>query len=79
MLAAPTFTPINSLEDIRLVTLIAVTMRLVEELALKTDSDPDCIFSEELYLATKRIHSFGTDCYLQKLVSHYPLLVEAIN
>lgn len=75
----PSFTPVTSLEDIRLVTLIGVTINAIKSLAIATDEDPEFILSKELYLTNKCIQEMGTNCYLQKLVSHYPLLKEAIN
>ena len=74
-----TFTPITSPEDIRLVTLIGVAINAIESLAIENDIDSDYILSKELYLTNKRIHEMGTNCYLEKLTSHYPLLKEAIN
>ena len=78
-ITAPTFSPITSPEDIRLATLIGVVISTVESLAIESDEDPDLILSRALYLTNKRIHEMGTNCYLEKLVSHYPLLKEAIN
>lgn len=74
-----TFTPITSPEDVRLVTLIGVAINVVESLAIESGNDPDFILSKELYLTNKRIHEMGTNCYLEKLTSHYPLLKDAIN
>lgn len=74
-----TFTPINSPEDVRLVTLIGVAINVIETYALESGNDPDSVLAKSLYLTNKRIHEIGTDCYLQKLTSHYPLLNEAIN
>lgn len=79
MLITPTFTPINSPDDTRLVTLIAVAMNAIETLALEQNIDPDFILSEQLFLTYKHISEMGADCYLQKLVNHYPLLAQAIN
>jgi hypothetical protein len=73
------FTPVTSPEDIRLVTLIGITINVIESLAIQNDLDPEFILSKELYLTNKRIHEIGTNCYLEKLTSHYPLLKEAIN
>lgn len=79
MLKTPTFAPINSLDDTRLVTLIAVAMNAIETLALEQNIDPDFILSEQLFLTYKHISEMGADCYLQKLVNHYPLLAQAIS
>lgn len=79
MLKTPTFSPITSTEDIRLVTLIAIAMNTIEALALEQNIDPDFILSEQLFLTYKHISEMGSDCYLQKLVDHYPLLQQAIN
>lgn len=74
-----TFTPINSIDDVRLVALIGVAINVIETYALESGNDPDSVLAKSLYLTNKRIHEIGTDCYLQKLVNHYPLLNEAIN
>jgi hypothetical protein len=70
---------VTSPEDIRLVTLIGIAISVIESLAIEKDVDPEFILSRELYLTNKRIHELGTDCYLEKLTDHYPLLKIAIS
>lgn len=72
-------TPISSPCDVRLVTLIGVAMNVIESLALATDTDPDKILAEHLYLTNKRVHEIGEDLYLEDLTSNYPLLQQAIS
>lgn len=79
MLATPTFTPITSIDDTRLVTLIGVAMNVIESLAIEEDNDPDSILARELYLTNKQVHEVGTACFLEKLANHYPLLEAAIS
>lgn len=69
----------TSVEDVRLVTLIGVVINTIESLAVESDEDPDLILSRALYVTNKRIHEMGTNCYLEKLTNHYPLLKEAIS
>jgi hypothetical protein len=79
MLTTSSFTPITSIDDIRLVTLIAVAINVIEELALEQNTNPDSILSEQLFTTYKHINEQGSNCYLEKLSSHYPLLRQVIN
>lgn len=79
MLTTSTFSPIASIDDVRLVTLIGVAINVIESLAIEEDNDPETILARELYLTNKYIHDMGTACYLHKLASHYPLLKAAID
>lgn len=74
-----TFSPITSIDDVRLVTLIGVAINTIESLAIEEDNDPETILARELYLTNKQIGNKGTACYLHKLTSHYPLLKAAIE
>lgn len=78
MLATSTFSSITSIDDIRLVTLIAVAMNTIEELALEQNTNPDTILSDQLFLTYKHINEMGANCYLEKLASHYPILRELL-
>jgi hypothetical protein len=79
MLTTSTFSPITSIDDVRLVTLIGVAINTIESLAVEQDDDPNAILARELYLTNKRVHDVGTACYLHKLTSHYPILKAAIE
>lgn len=79
MSETPTFSPITSIDDVRLVTLIGVAINTIESLAIEEDNDPETILARELYLTNKQIGNMGTACYLHKLTSHYPLLKAAIE
>ena len=72
-------TPIESTYDVRMVTLLGVIKRAIEELALIQDNDPDKLLTEYLYLTTKELHERGTDNCMDKLFTIYPLLKEAIR
>lgn len=71
-------TPIKSMYDVRLVTLVGVLMETIETLALQLDVNPEQLLSDNLYLVTKRVHENGEEGYLNKLQENYPLLNEAI-
>lgn len=72
-------TPIESIHDVRLASLIGLAINVIETLAISKNQDPDTILAEHLYLAEKYINSLGTDVYIDKLVFQYPLLEEAIK
>ena len=72
-------TPISSPYDVRLVILIGVAINVIESLALATDTDPDKILAEHLYLTNKSVHETGEALYLDYLASNYPLLQEVIS
>ena len=72
-------TPIESLHDVRLVTLIGVAINAIETLAILQDKDPETILAEHLYLTNSYVTNVGEQVYLQKLHGHYPLLKEAIK
>lgn len=71
--------PIESIYDCRLVTLLATLMSLVETLALELDSDPDTLIAEYLYYQTKKVYSQGEEDVLNKIQSSFPILVEALD
>lgn len=79
MPTVPTFSPITSIDDVRLVSLIGVAINAIEALALEEDCDPETILGRELYLTNKYIGNMGTASYLEKLAHHYPLLKAAIE
>ena len=72
-------TPISSAYDVRLVTLIGVAINVIESLALATDTDPDKILAEHLYLTNKQVHELGEQSYIDDLTDNYPMLCEAIS
>lgn len=72
-------TPIESRYDIRLLTLIGVTINVLETLSLELDADADKLLAEYLYLTSKQIHEQGANEYLDKLTRFYPMLEEAIS
>ena len=72
-------TPINSIYDVRLVTLFGTLINAIESLAIETDRDPDVLLAESLFLVNKRLHEVGEEMYLEKLKRHYPILQEAIK
>ena len=72
-------TPIESIHDARLVALIGVAINVCESLALEIDKEPNTVLAEHLFLADRYIQNLGTDIYINKLCSHYPLLEEAIK
>lgn len=74
-----TFSPITSIDDVRLVTLIGVAINTIESLAVEEDNDPEAILARELYLANRLIGNMGATCFLNRLESHYPLLKTAIE
>lgn len=72
-------TPIESVYDVRLTTLIGVAINVIEELAVRTHKDPDLILAEALYLTNKNVHEHGEEQYHSRLEGHYPMLAEAIK
>ena len=72
-------TPIESKDDIRLLTILGVAMDAIETMSLEFDTDPEQLLAEYLFLTTKRIHEQGTDCYRAKLWQHYPILGNVID
>ena len=54
-------------------------MNVIESLALATDTDPDKILAEHLYLTNKQVHEMGEQVYIDELTDNYPLLQEAIS
>lgn len=72
-------TPIESIHDVRLVTLIGVVIDVAEELALASCQDTDYIIARALYVANKNVHEQGEEKYMEHLQNHYPILKEAIN
>lgn len=72
-------TPIESLHDVRLVTLVGVAINAIETLAILKDKDPETILAEYLYLTNSYVNNVGEEVYIQKLQGHYPLLEEAIK
>ena len=71
--------PIESRYDVRLVTVLALAMDVIETLALETNCNPEQILSDYLYLITKRIYGTGEEGYLNKLINHYPMLDEVLD
>ena len=72
-------TPITSKYDVRLTTLLSLAINTIESLALQTDTDPEQILAEHLYLTTKRLHEVGEERYMDKLTRNYPMLEQAID
>ena len=72
-------TPIESLNDVRMATLVGLAINLCESLALANNQEPDTVLAEHLYLAQKYVGNVGTDVYVSKLIGHYPLLEETIK
>lgn len=72
-------TPIESKYDVRLITLFGTLINTVESLALATDTNPDTLLAEAMFLTNKRLHEIGEEMYLEKMERHYPLLIEAIK
>ena len=72
-------TPIENLEDIRLVTLLAVIMSLTQELAVHVDKEPDHVLAEELFTSYYYVSSQGTTRILADMQKHCPLLHKAIQ
>jgi hypothetical protein len=72
-------TPIESIYDVRLATLIGVAMSAIESLALAKNTDPERILAETLFLINKKVHERGEEEFLMKLNRNYPLLREAIK
>jgi hypothetical protein len=72
-------TPIESVNDTRLVTLIGVAISVLESLALERDENPDKLLSDHLFLTNKYIHSIGGDAFVERMKSNYPMLEEAIK
>ena len=72
-------TPIESKDDVRLVTLVGVAINVIEELAILTDVSPNEILAEYLYFTTLKQLELGTTQYMTKLATHYPILYRAIN
>lgn len=72
-------TPIASVYDVRLVTLIGVAINVIESLALATDVNAETILAEHLYLTNKQVHELGEQAYIDDLTDNYPLLQQAIS
>lgn len=72
-------TPIESIYDVRLVTLIGVVVNSIETLALEMSVNPEQLLAEYLYLANKKLHETGEEEYMNKLQKFYPILDEAIS
>ena len=71
--------PITSKYDVRLTTLLGLAINTIESLALQTNTDPEQILAEHLYLTTKRLHEVGEEMYMDKLTRNYPMLEQAID
>ena len=71
-------TPIDTTDDVRLVTLVGVAIDVIEDLALAKGKNPEEILAERLYLANRKIHERGAEEYIEKLTTQYSLLYEAI-
>lgn len=71
-------TPIDSMEDLRLLTLIGVAMEAIEELALIQNIEPELLLAELLFKANKELLEQGTQPMSNKLLNCYPVLNQAI-
>lgn len=71
--------PIESIYDVRLVTLFDVLMGFAETVSLTTDCNAEQLVSDFLYLSTKKIHAQGEQNTLDKLLKCYPILIEAVD
>ena len=72
-------TPIESRYDLRLVTLVAVAMEAIENLAMEFNVNPEQLTAEYLFICNKKIHEQGEEGYLNKLFNCYPILDEVID
>lgn len=72
-------TPIESICDVRLVTLLDVLMQTLETLSLSTDCNAEQLLSDSLFLSTKKIHEVGEEKTIGKMVRCYPILKEALD
>lgn len=71
--------PIESVNDIRLVTLIDIVMNLCEEIAMYRDNEPTHVLAEELFRSYKATVETGELKPLNRMKKHFPLLDEAIK
>lgn len=71
--------PIKSVYDVRLLTILSITMDVIEQLTLLTDTNSDTILAEALYRSNKQIHEIGEQPIANKLMSSYPILTEALD
>jgi hypothetical protein len=71
-------TPIETEDDLRLVTLIGVVIDLIGEQALMLNHSPETLLAESLYRVNKNVNVMGTERYINQLCTCYPLLREAI-
>jgi hypothetical protein len=72
-------TPIESIYDVRLVTLLNVLMGFAETVSLSTNCNAEQLISDSLYLTTKKIHEIGEQDVLDKMLRCYPILQEALD
>jgi hypothetical protein len=71
-------TPIETEDDLRLVTLIGVVIDLIGEQSLMLNHSPETLLAESLYRVNKNVNVMGTERYINQLCTCYPLLREAI-
>jgi hypothetical protein len=71
-------TPIETEDDLRLVTLIGVVIDLIGEQSLMLNYAPETLLAESLYRVNKSVNVMGTERYINQLCTCYPLLREAI-
>ena len=71
--------PIESRNDVRLVTLIGVAIEAYEELSLHVRVSPEQLLAEALYTVNNKVNTVGEEEYLKKLTRTYPILEEAIK
>ena len=72
-------TPIESRYDLRLVTILGVAMEAIECIALETNSNPEQLIAEYLFLINKRVSTIGEEAFLNKLFNCYQILDEVLD
>lgn len=72
-------TPIESRYDVRLAIILSFAMSAIESLALETDTDPELIAAQYLFINTKSILEYGEEKCLNKLMNNYPILDDVLD
>jgi hypothetical protein len=72
-------TPIESIYDHRLLTLLNSLIDLSEDMAIKTGNDPSLILAESLLKNTRKILQGKEQNLLDKVRKFYPTLLESLD
>jgi hypothetical protein len=72
-------TPIDSIYDHRLVALLNMTIRLIEDAAIREGTLPELILAECLLRETNKLLRGTEPLPLDTAKKHYPMLIESLQ